>query len=1000
MQGVLWTILLLLLAGLANGKHAFGRKQGVRVKLSDDANAGGCPATLWKCCARQREGGVPAGNAAALRGHPYLDWLTEQRDEYVAQRTKGWAAAASEADVKRVFVGATPTGDGGQAFAEWLERRGGKQPPPGMREWNFEFQDRKAAKPYLAMARMPFETQFAQQLVDGLPAYDARLFSGRGVVFTGGAHHVQLVSRTAALLCGFDEQPLPIELWHNNEIDPAVCKDLWRFNGVACRDISAVVPFVDKQGHGADNGKRKPLFQNKAVALALSSFEQVLMIDADSVPQRGVTHLFESEQLARTGQLFWPDIWGSISSGFSSTAKTAAVWPFAGVRPYMTQEQESGQLLIDKKRVWRELNLALHLNLRDYLTRNAEHGNIVYGDKDIFRLSWLFLRTPFMMAAQPVWLGRDKRKGFCLRSQGQIDTNPAKNEAMFVHQPKRMRMPVSTLALYDFVCDTTGDPAYTRDLCRPKDGSEDDVSRCVQTYPPTQAFPPSIGWMLHECKDGADGGVATCTTTPWVAGFKSDLYDADPSAAAQKAPPAALESHDQKARAQPTLAQSKQENESAQPKRMAAAAAAVASSGTDAEDLPPMPAATEPHGMVACLPAKRITDFGALLAELRALGCKLPAIIYHYKGEYTDADRKRAAALDDNTRVVELVEDARFAAAALGYRGITAARTKGFACKPLALMQAPFKKVMIVDYDLVFLARPEVLFASSGFERTGTMFFYDRPTQAEGKKAKGLHNFMRREGMELFEAIRTEPWYTGLAAVGNPVYPSGKLKASDVWTRDVFGADSGVTLVDKERQPRMMELLRRFYLKMMKRTYGDKETFWLAAELARSEYAFSGFAAGYYGRGADALRTAPTYMCCGEFAHYHPDTGDVLFFHGDMVKDRFKGSEPSVVTVADTVRGEFVVSAAQVCCRGAGCLEAKLSNSLRLPLPPSLSCFPLSFFTASACWPPKSFPCVHRSEGARLDVARISCGRQAENASGWSFLQMTRWTALVVGSTV
>ena len=55
------------------------------------------------------------------------------------------------------------------------------------------------------------------------------------------------------------------------------------------------------------------------------------MIDADSVPQAGVKHLFESEQFARTGQLFWPDIWGSISNSFSSTAESAGMWPFVGV---------------------------------------------------------------------------------------------------------------------------------------------------------------------------------------------------------------------------------------------------------------------------------------------------------------------------------------------------------------------------------------------------------------------------------------------------------------------------------------------------------------------------------------------------------------------------------------------------------------------------------------------------------------------------------------------
>ena len=98
---------------------------------------------------------------------------------------------------------------------------------------------------------------------------------------------------------------------------------------------------------------------------------------------------------------------------------------------------------------------------------------------------------------------------------------------------------------------------------------------------------------------------------------------------------------------------------------------------------------------------------------------------------------------------------------------------------------------------------------------------------------------------------------------------------------------------------------------MMKRTYGDKETFWLSAELARTEYSFSKFSAGYYGTKLD--HGGRSYLCGGDFAHFHPDTGKVLFFHGDMIKEGFQGTDGIglSVTLPRKARGRFEVSFVQ-----------------------------------------------------------------------------------------
>lgn len=82
----------------------------------------------------------------------------------------------------------------------------------------------------------------------------------------------------------------------------------------------------------------------KAVVVAVSSFQEVLFLDADNVPVADPTPLFLSEEFQRTGALFWRDFWD-------------ATWaPDAPVVLGVSSEQvpsftiDSGQMLLDKSR--------------------------------------------------------------------------------------------------------------------------------------------------------------------------------------------------------------------------------------------------------------------------------------------------------------------------------------------------------------------------------------------------------------------------------------------------------------------------------------------------------------------------------------------------------------------------------------------------------------------------------------------------------------------------
>lgn len=82
----------------------------------------------------------------------------------------------------------------------------------------------------------------------------------------------------------------------------------------------------------------------KAIVVLLSSFKEVLMIDADQVPVIDPTLLFDDPGFAETGALLWPDFWAA------SWAPDAPL--ILGVLPdeMPTRSFESGQMLFDKTR--------------------------------------------------------------------------------------------------------------------------------------------------------------------------------------------------------------------------------------------------------------------------------------------------------------------------------------------------------------------------------------------------------------------------------------------------------------------------------------------------------------------------------------------------------------------------------------------------------------------------------------------------------------------------
>ena len=225
------------------------------------------------------------------------------------------------------------------------------------------------------------QRQAAEAWLKAMPRYPGG-FHGRGIVICGGGEKYFTCAWVCINVLRQQGCRLPIQLWH---LGPAEMNPRWaalvRPLGVECVDALEV-----RQRHPARilNG-----YEVKPYALLHCPFREVLLLDADNVPLRDPEFLFDTEEFRETGAIFWPD--------YGRLGRERAIWKICGVAYRDEPEFESGQIVVDKQRCWKALNLAMWFN---------EHSDFYYhhihGDKDTFHLAWRKLRQPYAMPARGI----------------------------------------------------------------------------------------------------------------------------------------------------------------------------------------------------------------------------------------------------------------------------------------------------------------------------------------------------------------------------------------------------------------------------------------------------------------------------------------------------------------------------------------------------------------------------------------------------------------------
>src|SRR5262249_36798917 len=179
---------------------------------------------------------------------------------------------------------------------------------------------------------------------------------------------------------------LPIEMWHFGHYE----LDAFMTELVRPLDVTTWTHWLSENvtQFACFSGSIKPY------ALLHSSFEEVLLLDADNVPLTNVEILFDEPAFRETGALFWPDK--------TPISASNPIWTICNL-PYREETSfESGQMLIAKRTAWRALNRTVHMNANsDYFYQYLQ------GDKDCFQIAWRIACTPYSSIPDEAALWRD-----------------------------------------------------------------------------------------------------------------------------------------------------------------------------------------------------------------------------------------------------------------------------------------------------------------------------------------------------------------------------------------------------------------------------------------------------------------------------------------------------------------------------------------------------------------------------------------------------------------
>ncbi|TMW56174.1 hypothetical protein Poli38472_008822 [Pythium oligandrum] len=295
-------------------------------------------------------------------------------------------------------------------------------------------------------------------------------------------------------------------------------------------------------------------------------------------------------------------------------------------------------------------------------------------------------------------------------------------------------------------------------------------------------------------------------------------------------------------------------------------------------------------GIVLCLHDGIVAMGVSLVRELRCLGNQEVIQVYHCLNELSEASRALLTRKDLRVQIIDVCAEM------MGKKLFNEKKAKsfqGYWIKPLALYHTNLTEVLVLDADVIMMRDPAVIRTTSGYQRTGTMFFYDRVV----RKRVNFNKLVR-----VSADTKTARQYLKIWIDRFPYQRFGLTKAQlSPHLRDSLSyreetcheQDSSIVAIDKTRAGKAFDVL--WYIMTEKRfrfmfSWGDKESFWLSWEFSHTNYTFSPWAIAAVEAAHNRDFALHNTTLCGNMAHYLPEEDkkpELLYVNGKSMLEPY-----------------------------------------------------------------------------------------------------------------
>ncbi|CDS14050.1 hypothetical protein LRAMOSA06221 [Lichtheimia ramosa] len=216
----------------------------------------------------------------------------------------------------------------------------------------------------------------------------------RGIVICIGNHQFQYAATTIRAIRQVLKSQLPIQVFYIRDGDLTPTRKLYLETEFDNVHTVAVVDRINDQFTKFGGWALKPY------AILASSFQEVILMDADTFFFKKPDTLFDDAGYRKTGALFFYDRtlfanwdvgrnWlASFLPTMSSFVRESRWW-----RLLSAHEQESGVVVIDKKRAL--LGLLATCKMNDFRERDQVTYKHMHGDKESFWIGFEMVQTPY-----------------------------------------------------------------------------------------------------------------------------------------------------------------------------------------------------------------------------------------------------------------------------------------------------------------------------------------------------------------------------------------------------------------------------------------------------------------------------------------------------------------------------------------------------------------------------------------------------------------------------